>query len=655
MSENTKFSFKAETNKVLKIITHSLYQQSEVFLRELISNASDALNKARLKKLTSDTILNPDLELEIKKISIDKTNKTLTISDSGIGMSKKELMENLGTIAKSGTENFLKALEEGENDSSELIGMFGVGFYSAFLVSDKVEVVTKGISTKSTGWKWSSDGEDSFSIETIDKNERGTEIILYIKDDESEYLEEFRIKQLVKQYSNYVAFPIKLIKEDEEEDDEILNEQKAIWRQSPDEVTEEEYDAFYRYLGQSGTPLAKIHVRVESPIQFSAILYIPSFKPQNFGMTNDKWGLTLYNRKVLINEYNKDLLPEWSRFIVGVVDGEDFQLNVSREVLQSTRATRTIEKYLTKQIIKKLEDIANETEKLIDDDEKPESFIDYMLLWREFGAFIKEGVASEAKHKERLIELLRFNSTDENGKDGSVSLEDYVKRMGVDQEKIYYLTGLEYDLLKNSPHLGYYKKNKLEVLLLGEPIDSFLMMHLTDYHEKEFFLIDQDEEESGEENEDGDAASNSDNEEEQETKLKEGPFAPLLNKMVDVLGGRVRDVKMSDRLVGSMARLVTPSGGINSNLQRAMKIMDAQGGNAGLGLPMMGKVLQLNPENKIIIALNNIIEKDTKDERIEPLILQIHDNARILEGDVPDFSDMLNRVETIMNYSLNQK
>ncbi len=654
MSENTKFSFKAETNKVLKIITHSLYQQSEVFLRELISNASDALNKARLKKLTSDTILNPDLELEIK-ISIDKTNKTLTISDSGIGMSKKELMENLGTIAKSGTENFLKALEEGENDSSELIGMFGVGFYSAFLVSDKVEVVTKGISTKSTGWKWSSDGEDSFSIETIEKNERGTEIILYIKDDESEYLEEFRIKQLVKQYSNYVAFPIKLIKEDEEEDDEILNEQKAIWRQSPDEVTEEEYDAFYRYLGQSGTPLAKIHVRVESPIQFSAILYIPSFKPQNFGMTNDKWGLTLYNRKVLINEYNKDLLPEWSRFIVGVVDGEDFQLNVSREVLQSTRATRTIEKYLTKQIIKKLEDIANETQKLIDDDEKPESFIDYMLLWREFGAFIKEGVASEAKHKERLIELLRFNSTDENGKDGSVSLEDYVKRMGVDQEKIYYLTGLEYDLLKNSPHLGYYKKNKLEVLLLGEPIDSFLMMHLTDYHEKEFFLIDQDEEESGEENEDRDTASNSDNEEEQETKLKEGPFAPLLNKMVDVLGGRVRDVKMSDRLVGSMARLVTPSGGINSNLQRAMKIMDAQGGNAGLGLPMMGKVLQLNPENEIIVTLNNIIEKDTKDERIEPLILQIHDNARILEGDVPDFSDMLKRVETIMNYSLNQK
>ena len=652
MSENTKFSFKAETNKVLKIITHSLYQQSEVFLRELISNASDALNKARLKKLTSDTILDPDLELEIK-ISIDKTNKTLTISDSGIGMSKKELMENLGTIAKSGTENFLKALEEGENDSSELIGMFGVGFYSAFLVSDKVEVVTKGISTKSTGWKWSSDGEDSFSIETIEKNERGTEIILYIKDDESEYLEEFRIKQLVKQYSNYVAFPIKLIKEDEE--DEILNEQKAIWRQSPDEVTEEEYDAFYRYLGQSGTPLAKIHVRVESPIQFSAILYIPSFKPQNFGMTNDKWGLTLYNRKVLINEYNKDLLPEWSRFIVGVVDGEDFQLNVSREVLQSTRATRTIEKYLTKQIIKKLEDIANETQKLIDDDEKPESFIDYMLLWREFGAFIKEGVASEAKHKERLIELLRFNSTDENGKDGSVSLEDYVKRMGVDQEKIYYLTGLEYDLLKNSPHLGYYKKNKLEVLLLGEPIDSFLMMHLTDYHEKEFFLIDQDEEESGEENEDGDTASNSDNEEEQETKLKEGPFAPLLNKMVDVLGGRVRDVKMSDRLVGSMARLVTPSGGINSNLQRAMKIMDAQGGNAGLGLPMMGKVLQLNPENEIIVTLNNIIEKDTKDERIEPLILQIHDNARILEGDVPDFSDMLKRVETIMNYSLNQK
>jgi len=641
MSTENTYAFKAETNKVLKIITHSLYQKPEVFLRELISNSSDALNKVRLKKLTSDNILDADAELAIR-ISPDKDNKTLTISDTGIGMTKQELTENLGTIAQSGTEQFLQAIEDGTTDTSELIGMFGVGFYSAFLVADKVEVITRSSSPQSNAWKWVSDGEDSFTIEPAEKSTRGTDIILHLKEDEEEYLEGYRLRSLVKRYSNYVAFPVKLVKEEPEEDEEpeeTINDQTALWRQNPDEISEEDYEEFYHHLGQGGKPLATVHVRVESPIQFFAVLFIPSMKPMNFN-NNDKWGLTLYNRKVLINENNQDLLPEWARFVVGVVDGEDLKLNVSREVLQSTRTTRTIEKYITKKLIQKIEEMSEEE----DDDE-------YMEFWREFGPFIKEGIAQEAKYKDRLTELLRFHSTAKEGKDGSVSLEDYVTRMKPDQDKIYYLTGLELDLLKKSPHLEYYKQNNLEVLLLGEAIDSFLMMHLQDYHEKQFFLIDQDEEEEDTKDEET-TASDDDEEGEDEDKKKTGPFAPLLNRTLEVLDGKIKDVKTSDRLVGSVARLVTPSGGINSNLQRAMRIMEAQGGGAGMNLPMMGKVLQLNPNHELVKQLNNLIQTNADDQRIDMMIKQIHDNARILEGDVPDFTDMLSRLEDIMSFAV---
>ena len=471
VSENS-YSFQTDTQKILKIIIHSLYQHKEIFLRELISNASDALNKVRIKMLTSEKIYDKDLELKIE-ILADEENSTLTIRDYGIGMTKQELIENLGTIAKSGTEEFLKAVETGEPTDS-LIGKFGVGFYSAFLVADEVQVLTRSYKPNAKAYLWVSEGENEFKIDTAEKEHRGTDIILKLKEEFKNLTSEHELRDLVKRYSNYVEFPI-MYGEDK------LNDVKAIWRVSPSEVEDKDYEDFYRYLGQWGTPKTKIHVTADVPIEFYSILYVPPTRPR-MQVSEKEWGLRLYNRKVLIEEYNKDLLPEYLRFVIGVVDAEDLDLNVSREVLQNSRVQRQIKNYLEKKLL-------DEFEKLAKDNED-----EYMEFYREFGPFLKEGIAGENKQKEKLIDLLRFYSTnEEDGVSGGVTLSKYIERMKVGQDQIYYLSGLDLDLLKKSPHLEYYKKEGYEVLLLGEPIDSFLMMHLTEYQEKKFFLIDQDE------------------------------------------------------------------------------------------------------------------------------------------------------------------
>lgn len=624
MSVDEQYDFKTDTQKILKIIINSLYQHKEVFLRELLSNASDALNKVRIKKLTNEEVFDADKELEIE-ILIDKENNTITFRDTGIGMNQDEVVTNLGTIAQSGTEEFLKALENGDNS---LIGQFGVGFYSSFLVAEKVEVLTRSYESDSTGYKWVSTGEASFSVEEVEKEFRGTEIILHLKEDTKEYLEEYKIKSLVSQYSNYIEFPIKM-------GEDILNEQTALWRVSPKEVEDEQYDKFFNHLGQFGKYMAKIHVRVDSPHLFYSLLYIPPTKNRMFNTQDSDWGIKLYNKKILIDEKNKDILPEYFRFVVGVIDAEDFDLNVSREVVQSTRVQRQMKNYLQKKIISTLENMAK------DDEEK------YMEFYREYGPFLKEGIASNDKFKDRLIDLIRFNSTNKE-EDGAVTLTQYVERMKPDQEQIFYLSGLDIDTVKKSPHLEYYVKEGFEVLLLGEAIDSFLMMHLNEYNEKTFFLIDQDDsvelDAPEEPTEDG---------EEPKKKEREGPLGKLMDKFMDTIGGKVADVKTSDRLVNAVARLVTPKGGMSSDLQRAMKIMESQGGSS-LNLPMMGKVMQINPEHEIIISLNKKFEDNPDDEIIDLIILQLHDNARMVDGDVPDFNTMSQRSEKIMALSLKE-
>ncbi len=622
---SSEYEFKTDTTKILDIIINSLYQQKEVFLREVLSNASDALNKVRIRQLTNEEIFDEERELEIE-IILDKEAKTITIRDYGIGMTKDEMVKNLGTIAQSGTEEFIKAIESGDET---LIGQFGVGFYSTFLVADEVDVISKSAIPGEKAHKWSSTGQNSFSIEECDKDTRGTDIILYVKEDESEYLEDYRIKSLVSQYSNYIEFPIKM-------GEDTLNEQTALWRVSPSEVTDEQYKEFYNHLGQFGDYTTKIHVRVESPSLFYGLLYIPPTKNKMFNQQDSDWGIKLYNRKILIDDKNKDILPEYLRFVIGVVDAEDFELNVSREVVQSSRMQRQMKNYLHKKILSTLEDMAK------DDGEK------YLEFFREFGPFIKEGIASNDKFKDRLVELLRFHTTHEDGKDGSTTLAQYVERMKPDQEEIYYLSGFDLEALKKSPHLEYYEKEGYEVILLGEAIDSFLMMHLHDYNEKKFFLIDQDESvelDPPEEPKEG--------EEDEEPKKKErtGPIGKLMDRFADTLGGTIADVKTSDRLISAVARLVTPKGGMSSDLQRAMKIMETQSGST-MSLPMMGKVLQLNPEHEIIKDLNEKFEANADDEIIDLTIHQILDNARLADGDVPDFNKMSKRVEKIMALSL---
>lgn len=621
----SQYEFKTDTQKILKIIINSLYQHKEVFLREVLSNASDALNKVRIRQLTNEEVFDNERNLEIELIA-DKEASTLTIRDYGIGMTKDELVKNLGTIAQSGTEEFLKALEEGDEN---LIGQFGVGFYSTFLVADEVDVISRSAIPGESAWKWTSNGEDSFSVEEAEKDTRGTDIVLYIKEDDKEYLEDYRLKSLVRQYSNYIEFPIKL-------GEDTLNEQTALWRISPSEVTDEQYKEFYNHLGQFGDYVAKIHVRVESPSLFYALLYIPPTKNRMFNQQDAEWGLKLYNKKILIDEKNKDILPEYLRFAVGVVDAEDFDLNVSREVVQSGRLQRQMKNYLQKKILSTLEDLAKS------DEEK------YLDFFKEYGPFIKEGIASNDKNKDRLTNLLRFHSTNKDDAEGATTLAKYIERMKPDQKEIYYLSGLDLDTLKKSPHLEYYEKEGYEVLLLSEAIDSFLMMHLHEYEEKKFFLIDQDESVELDEPE---VKEETDEEEGEKKKERTGPIGKLMDRFAEVLGGSVADVKTSDRLVSAVARLVTPKGGMSSDLQRAMKIMESQSGS-NMSLPMMGKVLQLNPEHEIIKELNSRFEKNPEDKIINLTINQIHDNARLADGDVPDFNKMTQRIEEILSLSL---
>ncbi len=631
--------FKTDVKRVLDIIIRSLYQHKDVFLRELISNASDALSKMKIKTLTNEEAYQKDAELKIELIP-DTKNRTLTIKDTGVGMTKEELIENLGTIAKSGTLEFLEKIEN-LDDKAELIGQFGVGFYSAFLVADKVTVRTRSYIPQAKAWEWVSDGVDSFSMNRIEKEDRGTEVILHLNEEDEEFLRPYKLRELVKKYSDFVSFPIYLIeekdeekeekeeKEEEEKKPEILNSMEAIWRKNPKEVTDEQYLEFYRQVsGKWDEPFLKLHLRAETPLEFFAILYIPATKTSSVYIPDADWGLKLYSKKILIQEHNKDLLPEYLRFVVGVVDSEDLPLNVSREVVQSGRIIRNIKNYLEKKLIEELEKLAK------DDKEK------FLVFYREYSALLKEGIAQQSKHKDKLIRLLRFYSTDDSvdGRTGAVSLDDYLVRMKPKQEEIYYLLGSDIEVLRNSPHLEYYKEKGFEVLLLPEPIDNFLMMHLREYEGKKFKNIDQ-EEETKEETKD---------KKDKEEKKEEGPHAELIKKFKDVLGDRVQDVKVSDRLVTSAARLATPKGGLDSGLQRALHLMQGpQSGNKYATELLKGRILQINPKNEVIQK----IESNLEDEKVPYLIKQVYLNAVMAEGEYPELKELIENVEEIMKRS----
>jgi molecular chaperone HtpG len=659
------YEFQAEIQKLLQIIIHSLYTNREIFLRELISNSSDALNKVRFKQLTEEVYDNL-APFEIT-VTFNQDEKTLTVSDTGIGMSAVDIKDNLGTIASSGTLSFLESLKNQQAEGKDLndkmsdidvIGQFGVGFYSVFMIADEVIVRSRSFRADDNGIEWKSKGTGTYSIQDYPKEERGTDVIIKLKEeDSSDYLSEWKLKNIITKYSDYVPFPIFLdedkeeeetkeedvkeeetkeeIKEGEEEEtkeEEVkeeerkpVNSQTSLWRKQPNEVSEEEYEKFYQHVASAyDKPFYQVHYSIDAPIQFKTLLFFPEKKNRNLFMPEPEWGLKLYSHNVLIQEKSKDLLPVYLRFIKGVVDSEDIPLNVSRETVQLNKVLERIKKSLTRKVISEISKIAKK---------KPD---EYKKFWEELGIFIKEGIASDITNKDKLNKLLRFHSN-KIAKDEYVSLDDYIDRMVEDQpSKIYYLLGDSLEVIQNSPHLDYYNEKGYEVLFLPEAIDGFVMMNLRDYEGKNFESIDQATPEE----------VKKEGEEEKKDVDEESDLGKLLKSFKDVLGEQVVEVRVSERLRESPVRLVNPAGGFGSEMQRVYRVMDEN-------FEIPKKILEVNKDHSIITGLTSLHTTNSEDELVKATIEQLFENALLVEGLHPEPGKIVPRINMIIDKALN--
>ncbi len=611
MSKQT-YQFQAEINKLLELFAKSLYTHKEVFLRELISNSADALSKIKFEQLTNKNVMNPELDLKID-IIMDKDNNKIIVSDTGIGMTKDELVNNLGTIARSGTLEYLKKLSEEQKGEKPLIGQFGVGFYSSFMVADKVEVDTKSYIPDEPAYKWIADGSGEYTIEDSDKDQRGTTITIHLKEEDKEYLEKYRIEEIIKKYSNFVPFPVKV-------EEEQVNQVKALWTKPKNEVTEEEYKEFYKFATTSfDDPMFHLHLQADVPVQFNSILYIPMINnTKMFGHMNKEYGPSLYSNKVLIMDKCKDLLPPYLDFIKGVVDTEDIPLNISRETLQDNRNIIKIKKVLTKKLLSFLEDKAEEDAQA------------YHKFWDEFGISIKQGVSIDFENKDRIANLLRFNSSFNDDEKGLVSLSDYVSRMNEEQKEIYYISGENRKVIEKNPHLEIFRKNGIEVLYLYDPADDFVLSGLGTFDEKPVKSIDQANLDSLKTEEEKEKS-------EEETKKLEN----LTGYMKDILKDKVTDVKKSNRLTDSPVCLVNPDNTTSSQMQKIMKMM-----NENFEIPK--KIFEVNYESPLIKNLADINEKGNNKEYLDNCIYQLFDNALMLDGIMSQPSEMITRINKLM-------
>ncbi len=608
-----QFTFKAETKQLLNILIHSLYRDREVFLRELLSNASDALNRLRFEMVTNQDVVDPQAELNIH-ITVDKDARMITIQDTGIGMNREEIIENLGTIAQSGARKFIEATKDKTVDFSQVIGQFGVGFYSVFMVAEWVRVTSRSYRPEAEAVSWYATGEDNYQVGAAEMSERGTKVEIKLKEDAAEFAEEYRIKNIIHRHSDYIGFPIYI-----GESKEPVNKQTSLWRTSRQEVAAEQYNEFYKQTTlEFEDPLMHIHMITDAPVQLYALLFIPAKMERGlFAMRKDD-GLKLYSRNILIDEYNKDLLPEYLRFIQGVVDSEDLPLNVSRETVQSSGLMPKLKKVLTNQVLKDLEGLArNNTEK-------------YLTFWQEFGGYIKQGLSSYSAEAEKLHGLLRFK-TNLNPETWS-SLEEYVSRMKEGQKVIYYIVGDDSKSVLRSPHLDYFQSQGTEVMLLTEPMDSFMLMGLRQYKDYELKNVAQAEIENVEKPK----------EEKEAEKIPDVDFSSLVEHFKQVLGERVTDVRASNRLSQSVARLADPDGTMNPELQRVYKYL-------GKEYEVPKKILELNPSHSI---LKNLLQLEPGSELQTTIIEQIYDSALLVEGLHPDPSSMASRVQQIMEAAL---
>ncbi len=604
--------FQAETRKVLDIVINSLYTERDIFVRELVSNAADALEKYRHISLTEKPEFDAHVPLEIT-IDCDDKKHQLTIADSGIGMTREELENNLGTIAHSGSTNFLEELAEAAKKDINLIGQFGVGFYSVFMVAKKVRVQTRSWDG-SEGHEWESDGGGTYTIKPCEGLHRGTKIIIELKDDAHEYATKFTIERIIKQYSTFVPFPVKV-------EGKTVNTVQAIWTRSKSEITDEEYTEFYKFVGNAvDEPLYRLHFSADAPLAINALLYVPQENYETLGMGRMQPGVNLYCQRVLIDQHSENILPEWLRFVKGVVDSEDLPLNISRQALQDNALVMKIRKVLTKRFVKFL---AEEAKK---DTEKYEKF------WKTFGIFIKEGVTTDFEFQKELGKLLRFESS--ATKPGELtSLDEYIERMKDGQDSIYYINGPSRTALEYGPYVEMFKKRGVEILYTLEPIDDFVLNHLGEYEEKKLVSADRadlrlpESESESQKSEEG---------EQQGEKLDSDTVAELCAFFKETLGDRIQEVKASDRLVESPAMIVNVDGYMTSSMER---IMQAQGGE---DMAMVGKKeLEINPASPLMKKLAAV--KEEKPDFAADIARQIYDNAMIQAGLLVDSQEMVSR------------
>ena len=618
MSQSTTETraFQTEVKQLLDLMIHSLYSNKEIFLRELISNASDAADKLRFEAATDDALFEGDSDLHVF-IGVDKDARTITVRDNGIGMSRDEVIENIGTIARSGTREFFEQLTGDEEKDAHLIGQFGVGFYSSFLVADKVTLTTRRAGLeKEHGVRWESTGDGEYVLETVEREARGTEITLHLREDADEFLDEWRLKSIVHKYADHIPFPIRMLgapalddegKQTKPAEIETVNQASALWTRPKSELSDEDYNNFYKHIGHDfEEPLARLHQKLEGKYEYTLLLYLPKKAPFDLWHAESKHGVKLYVKRVFIMEAGEDLLPRYLRFVRGVMDSSDLPLNVSREILQKSPAMDAMKKGATKRVLGLLEDMAKN---------KPD---DYATFWGEFGNCLKEGVIEDFANREKLAALLRFASTESD--EQSVSLADYVSRMKEGQDTIYFITAETLAAARHSPHLEVFRKKGVEVLLLHDRIDEWLVSHLTEFDGKKLQSIAKGELD----------LSGIGSEEEKEAEKKAGEEAakaaePAVKKLKEQLGERVKDVRVTNRLTESPACLVSDQFDISGNLERILR-------QAGQDVPEVKPILEINPEHELVRRLSKMRSK----EKIADFADILFDQAVLAEGALPE-------------------
>ncbi|MGL5102982.1 MAG: molecular chaperone HtpG [Plesiomonas sp.] len=617
--------FQSEVKQLLQLMIHSLYSNKEIFLRELISNASDAADKLRFRALSQPDLYEGNGELCVR-LSVNKEAGTITISDNGIGMTRTDVIDHLGTIAKSGTKAFLESIGSDQAKDSQLIGQFGVGFYSAFIVADKVTVRTRaaGVSADQ-GVFWESAGEGDYTVADITKADRGTEITLHLRADEHEFLDDWRLRSIIGKYSDHISLPVEIQTREQNEDGsegdlkwEKINKAQALWTRNKADVSDEEYNEFYKHISHDfSDPMSWSHNRVEGKQEYTSLLYIPAHAPWDMWNRDHKHGLKLYVQRVFIMDDAEQFMPTYLRFVRGLIDSNDLPLNVSREILQDTRITQSLRSACTKRVLQMLEKLAKT------DAEK------YQTFWNEFGLVMKEGPAEDSANKETIAKLLRFASTQNDNDVQNVALADYVSRMKEGQEKIYFITADSYAAAKNSPHLELFNKKGIEVLLLSERIDEWMMSYLTEFDGKQFQSVTKA---------DLDLGALADKEEEEKQKEADAEFTSFVERVKGYLGERVKDVRLTHRLTGTPALVTTESDEMTTQMAKLFA-------SAGQKAPEIKYVFELNPEHMLVKKVADTSDELQFNEWVELLLEQ----AMLAErGNLEDPSAFIRRMNQLL-------